>query len=316
LIATNFCFWIGVIGNNIMNDKFMAQHTHHNDSEENIRVAFFLNLFFTIIEFVGGFLTNSMAILSDAVHDLGDSFSVGLSWYFQRLAKKGRDEEYTYGYKRFSILGAIINSLILVVGSVVILFNAVPRLFHPEQPDSGGMLVLAIAGVVINGAAVLKLKRGHSLNERVISLHLLEDVLGWAAILIGALVMYFVDVPVLDPILSIAITLYVLFHVYSNIKESLHIILQGAPIDIKIDEIKKEILALEDVDSVHDLHLWSEDGEYNVMTVHVVLNRALSMDELQRLKNKIREKMQAMKVQHSTIEFETRGENCEMEECC
>jgi len=294
----------------------MAQHTHHNDSEENIRVAFFLNLFFTIIEFVGGFLTNSMAILSDAVHDLGDSFSVGLSWYFQRLAKKGRDEEYTYGYKRFSILGAIINSLILVVGSVVILFNAVPRLFHPEQPDSGGMLMLAIAGVVINGAAVLKLKRGHSLNERVISLHLLEDVLGWAAILIGALVMYFVDVPVLDPILSIAITLYVLFHVYSNIKESLHIILQGAPIDIKIDEIKKEILALEDVDSVHDLHLWSEDGEYNVMTVHVVLNRALSMDELQRLKNKIREKMQAMKVQHSTIEFETRGENCEMEECC
>lgn len=294
----------------------MTHHTHYNDSEENIRVAFFLNLFFTIIEFVGGFLTNSMAILSDAVHDLGDSFSVGLSWYFQRLAKKGRDEEYTYGYKRFSLLGAIINSLILVVGSVVILFNAVPRLFHPEQPDSGGMLMLAIAGIVINGAAVLRLKRGHSLNERVISLHLLEDVLGWAAILIGALVMYFVDVPVLDPILSIAITLYVLFHVYSNIKESLHIILQGAPIDIKIDEIKKEILALEDVDSVHDLHLWSEDGEYNVMTVHVVLKQALPMDKLHMLKNKIREKMQAMKVQHSTIEFEISGENCEMEECC
>jgi len=257
-----------------------------------------------------------MAILSDAVHDLGDSFSVGLSWYFQRMSKKGRDEEYTYGYKRFSLLGAIINSLILVVGSVVILFNAVPRLFHPEQPDSGGMLILAVLGVAINGAAVLRLKRGHSLNERVISLHLLEDVLGWAAILIGALVMHFVDVPVLDPILSIAITLYVLFHVYSNIKESLHIILQGAPIDIKIDEIKKEILSLDDVDSVHDLHIWSADGEYNVMTVHVVLKRVLSMNELQRLKNKIREKMQAMKVQHSTIEFEMPGENCEMEECC
>ena len=295
---------------------YPIHHTHHNESEENIRTAFFLNLCFTIIEFVGGFLTNSMAILSDAVHDLGDSFSVGLSWYFQRMSKKGRDEEYTYGYKRFSLLGAIINSLILVVGSVVILFNAVPRLFHPEQPDSGGMLILAVLGVAINGAAVLRLKRGHSLNERVISLHLLEDVLGWAAILIGALVMYFVDVPVLDPILSIAITLYVLFHVYNNIKESLHIILQGAPADIKIDEIKKEILSLDDVDSVHDLHIWSADGEYNVMTVHVVLKRALSMDELQRLKNKIREKMQAMKVQHSTIEFEMPGENCEMEECC
>jgi len=295
---------------------YPIHHTHHNESEENIRTAFFLNLCFTIIEFVGGFLTNSMAILSDAVHDLGDSFSVGLSWYFQRMSKKGRDEEYTYGYKRFSLLGAIINSLILVVGSVVILFNAVPRLFHPEQPDSGGMLILAVLGVTINGAAVLRLKRGHSLNERVISLHLLEDVLGWAAILIGALVMHFVDVPVLDPILSIAITLYVLFHVYSNIKESLHIILQGAPIDIKIDEIKKEILSLDDVDSVHDLHIWSADGEYNVMTVHVVLKRVLSMNELQRLKNKIREKMQAMKVQHSTIEFEMPGENCEMEECC
>lgn len=295
---------------------YPIHHTHHNESEENIRTAFFLNLCFTIIEFVGGFLTNSMAILSDAVHDLGDSFSVGLSWYFQRMAKKGRDEEYTYGYKRFSLLGAIINSLILVVGSVVILFNAVPRLFHPEQPDSGGMLILAVLGVAINGVAVLRLKRGHSLNERVISLHLLEDVLGWVAILIGALVMHFVDVPILDPILSIAITLYVLFHVYKNIKESLHIILQGAPIDIKMDEIEKEILSLDDVDGVHDLHIWSADGEYNVMTVHVVLKQALSMDKLHKLKNEIREKMQAMKIQHSTIEFETPGENCEMEECC
>ncbi|HXL01277.1 MAG TPA: cation diffusion facilitator family transporter [Dysgonamonadaceae bacterium] len=294
----------------------MAHHTHYDESEKNIRTAFFLNLFFTIIEFVGGFLTNSMAILSDAVHDLGDSFSVGLSWYFQRMAKKGRDEEYTYGYKRFSLLGAIINSLILIVGSVVILFNAVPRLFHPEQPDSGGMLILAVLGVAINGAAVLRLKRGHSLNERVISLHLLEDVLGWVAILIGALVMHFVDVPILDPILSVAITLYVLFHVYKNIKESLHIILQGAPIDIKMDEIEKEILSLDDVDGVHDLHIWSADGEYNVMTVHVVLKQALSMDKLHKLKNEIREKMQAMKIQHSTIEFETPGENCEMEECC
>ena len=235
---------------------------------------------------------------------------------FSENGKKGRDEEYTYGYKRFSLLGAIINSLILVVGSVVILFNAVPRLFHPEQPDSGGMLILAVLGVAINGVAVLRLKRGHSLNERVISLHLLEDVLGWVAILIGALVMHFVDVPILDPILSIAITLYVLFHVYKNIKESLHIILQGAPIDIKMDEIEKEILSLDDVDGVHDLHIWSADGEYNVMTVHVVLKQALSMDKLHKLKNEIREKMQAMKIQHSTIEFETPGENCEMEECC
>ena len=291
-------------------------HTHHNEDVKNIRVAFFLNLLFTVIEIVGGILTNSVAILSDAVHDLGDSFSLGLSWYFQKIAKRPRTRNYTYGYKRFSLMGAVINSVILTVGSVLILMNAIPRLFNPQQPDVKGMLLLAVLGVVVNGAAVLKLRKGRSLNEKVVSLHLLEDVLGWLAVLLGAGVMYFVDAPFIDPLLSIAISVFILFNVYRNIRESLRIILQGSPDLINIDEIEKTVMALMNVKNVHDLHVWSVDGEYNVLTIHVVLTKPLYMAELHSLKKEIRRRLFSLNVQHSTIEFETPDEDCELEECC
>ncbi|MGI6049052.1 MAG: cation diffusion facilitator family transporter [Petrimonas sp.] len=290
-------------------------HSHHHEDVKNIKVAFSLNLMFTIIEFVGGFLTNSMAILSDAVHDLGDSFSLGLSWYFQKIAKRPRTKNYTYGYKRFSLLGAIINSVILVVGSVLILMNAIPRLFHPQQPDVKGMLLLAVLGVIVNGAAVLRLRKGHSLNERVVSLHLLEDVLGWLAVLVGAGIMYFVDAPFIDPLLSIAILAFILFNVYRNIRQSLRIILQGSPDLVDVDEIEKAILKTDNVEGIHDLHVWSIDGEYNVLTMHVVLSTSLPMLQLHKLKIGIRGKLLSMGIQHSTIEFETPDEDCEMEDC-
>ena len=189
-------------------------HNHGNNDVKNIKTAFFLNFAFTIIEFIGGVLTNSMAILSDAVHDLGDCITLGFSWYFQKVSKKPRTQDFTYGYKRFSLLGAVINSVILLVGSVVILINAVPRLFNPQQPDVKGMLLLAVLGVVINSIALFRLRKGSSINEKVVSLHMLEDVLGWVAVLIGAGVMYFVDAPIIDPILSIAIALFILVNVF------------------------------------------------------------------------------------------------------
>ena len=192
-------------------------HNHsHNHSEGNIKIAFFLNLGFTIVEIIGGLYTNSLAILSDALHDLGDSLSLGLSWYFQRLSKKGSTKKFSYGYKRFSLLGAIINSIVLVVGSIFILSKAIPELFNPEETNAQGMLYLAILGVVVNGAAVFKLRKGKSLNEKVVSLHLLEDVLGWVAVLIGSIVMIYFDLPFVDPLLSILISIFVLYNVYRN----------------------------------------------------------------------------------------------------
>lgn len=289
---------------------------HHSNSERNISMAFFLNLIFTVIELVGGLLTNSMAILSDALHDLGDSFSLGLSWYFQRLSKKGRTKVYTYGYKRFSLMGAIINSLILLVGSVVILYNAIPRLTHPEQPETGGMILLAILGIIVNGAAILQLRKGSSLNEKVVSLHMLEDVLGWVAILIGAIVMRFIYIPVLDTLLSIGIAAYVLFNVFRNIKDSMRIILQGIPDAVDTEKVIELISSLKNVQSVHDVHIWSADGEYNIMTVHIVLKETKPLIELQTFKDEIRVLLNEYKIQHVTIEFETSDEDCVMVGTC
>lgn len=290
-------------------------HKHHYSDVKNIKVAFFLNLSFTIIEIIGGILTNSVAILSDAVHDLGDSVTLGLSWYFQKLSKKPRTKVYTYGYKRFSLLGALINSIILLIGSVVILFHAIPRLFNPQQPDTKGMLVLAIIGVIVNGLAVLRLRKGSSINEKVVSLHLMEDVLGWLAVLIGALIMNFVDAPIIDPILSLVISLYIFFNVFRNMREGLRIILQGSPSKLDIDEVENILLTMINVDSVHDLHAWTIDGEFNILTIHVVLKEDISLEKQQKLKIDIRESMLRLGVQHCTIEFELQDEDCEMDNC-
>ncbi|MDD3075858.1 MAG: cation diffusion facilitator family transporter [Proteiniphilum sp.] len=296
----------------------MHSHESHSQHEDvqHIKTAFFLNLSFTFVELVGGLLTNSMAILSDAVHDLGDSFSLGISWYFQRVAKKPRTKEYTYGFKRFSLLGALINSIILLVGSVVILLHAIPRLLRPQQPDVEGMLLLAVLGLFVNALAVYRMRKGRSINERVVSLHLLEDVLGWIAVLVGAGVMYFVEAPFIDPLLSIGISLFILFNVFRNMRESLRIILQGSPARLNVEEVKKVLLAMDEVDDVHDLHTWSVDGEYNVLTIHVVLRKEMSMANQRRLKKDIRQSLFSLGVHHCTIELEVQDEDCEMENCC
>src|ERR1035437_4013039 len=212
-------------------------HEHHHQEVKNIKVAFFLNLFFTLLEIVGGFFTNSMAILSDALHDLGDCLSLGLASYFQRISNKGSDTSYSYGYRRFSLMGAIINCIVLTVGSIFILVEAIPRIFHPEKTQAAGMFLLAIVGILINGIAFLRLKKGDSMNEKVVSIHFLEDVLSWVAILVGSVVMYFFKVPFIDPLLSVGISIFILFNVYSNIRQTLHIILQGIPAEIDIVEI-------------------------------------------------------------------------------
>lgn len=294
--------------------KNTADH-HHNESEKNISYAFFLNLGFTIIEIIGGLLTNSVAILSDAIHDFGDSISLGLAWYLQKVSKKQSDNKYSYGYRRFSLLGAIINSVVLLVGSILILSETIPRIIHPQEPDIQGMFVLAILGIVVNGAAVIRLRKGSSLNEKVVSLHLWEDVLGWVAILIGSVIMYFFDVPVIDPILSVLISIYILIHVFRNINTSMRIILQGTPVEIDIDEIKEELLSFEEISEIHDLHLWSIDGNYHVVTTHVVIKEALAMEQLATLKTKIRLKLEELNIQHATIEFETKDEICCLESC-
>ena len=291
-------------------------HDHsHNQKEGNVKVAFFLNLSFTIIEVIGGLYTNSLAILSDALHDLGDSLSLGLSWYFQKLSKKGRTKKFSYGYKRFSLLGAIINSIVLVAGSIFILTKAIPELFNPGETNVQGMLYLAILGIVVNGAAVLKLRKGESLNEKVVSLHLLEDVLGWVAVLIGSIIMMYTDAPFIDPLLSVLISLFVLYNVYKNLRKSMLVILQGIPEDVSLDEIKEKLKDISEITDVHDNHVWSMDGEYNILTIHLQLDQDYKLSEQAKLKEKVRSQLKAESINHITIEFEGKDENCELEDC-
>ena len=291
-------------------------HDHsHNQKEGNVKVAFFLNVSFTIIELIGGLYTNSLAILSDALHDLGDSLSLGLSWYFQKLSKKGRTKKFSYGYKRFSLLGAIINSIVLVAGSIFILTKAIPELFNPGETNVQGMLYLAILGIVVNGAAVLKLRKGESLNEKVVSLHLLEDVLGWVAVLIGSIIMMYTDAPFIDPLLSVLISLFVLYNVYKNLRKSMLVILQGIPEDVSLDEIKEKLKDISEITDVHDNHVWSMDGEYNILTIHLRLDQDYKLSEQAKLKEKVRSQLKDESINHITIEFDGQDENCELEDC-
>lgn len=289
-------------------------HHHHHDHHHgtsNIRVAFFLNLGFTIVEIIGGIYTGSLAILSDALHDLGDSFSIGLSWYFQKLSHRSSDIKYSYGYRRFSVLGALINAVILLVGSVFILYQAIPALFAPSQVNEKGMLIIAIFGVIVNGAAVLRLKKGNSLNEKVISLHLLEDVLGWLAVLIGSLMIIFFEWHTIDPILSVLISLFIIFNVFKNLKSAISIIMQSTPDGVNVSDIKNSVESLAEVKEMHDCHAWTMDGTYNVLSAHVVLTQELSLEEAAGLKERIKSMLKNSNIHHSTLEFESPDENCE-----
>ena len=283
-------------------------HAHaghgHAHATGNIATAFFLNTTFAIIELVGGLLTNSVAILSDALHDFGDSFSLGASWYFQKVSQKERTSTYTYGYQRFSLLGAFINSIVLLVGSVFIIKEAVERLFHPEIANYKGMLLLAILGVIVNVVAMLRLKKGSSINEKVVSLHFLEDVLGWIAVLIGSVIMMFFDAPIIDPILSLLIASFVLFNVYRNIKPAFKIILQGIPGNASEQEIKALVLKEENILDVHDFRLWSLDGNHHVVSMHIVVQNNMDLKDAEHLKEKIKDEIKVLNISHATIEVE------------
>jgi cobalt-zinc-cadmium efflux system protein len=286
------------------------QHGGGTIASKRIAWAFFLNVIFTIIEFIGGWLTNSTAIMADAVHDLGDSLSIGTAWGLNKLSDKEANNTFSYGYKRFSLLGALINGLVLTVGSIWILFEAIPRLAAPEMPQAEGMLLLSIFGIAINGFAAFKLSGGESLNERVLNWHLLEDVLGWVAVLIVSIVLMFKPWPVLDPILSIGFTLFILFNVGRNLKQTILLFLQATPDEKQVQEVRSVLLSKPGVNKLHHFHIWSLDGEHCVMTVHLVLNDEVSVSQMKNLKHQFQEELATFEFVHTTIELEFADEEC------
>jgi len=285
-------------------------HSHSHGKVDRIGWTFFLNVSFTIIEFIGGWLTNSTAIMADAVHDLGDSLSIGFAWILSRFSDKEASDRFSYGYRRLTLFGALINSIVLVIGSVWVLFEAIPRLSNPEMPMAEGMLGLALLGVAVNGYAVFKLKAGKTLNEKVLTWHLLEDVLGWVAVLIVSIVLLFVDLPILDPLLSIGFTLFILFNVLKNLKTTLALFLQATPDEEVQNNIEKAIKAIPEINGIHHMHFWSLDGESHVLTAHLELAHNFEVDKLIRLKQQVAKELSSYNLSHTTIEFEFPQETC------
>ncbi len=294
-------------------DHSATPHVH--PVTKNLKVAFFLNLVFTLIELVGGALTNSVAIMSDAVHDLGDTFAIGASWFLENYAQRGRTPKYSFGYKRFSPLSALINAAILLTGSFFIVFETVPRLFHPEAVDARGMLLLAVLGIVMNGAAVWRLRAGKgSVNQRTVMLHLMEDTLGWAAVLVGSIVIYFTGWTIIDPLLSLCIAVYISVNAFKNLKDILRIFLQATPEDVDMAQVKTDLQSIPEVCDLHDTHVWTMDGQYNVLTVHLVLKENKTMTELATVREEVNRVLKRHHIQHITVQFEIAGEVCELEQ--
>ena len=291
----------------------MAHDHAHNESGKNLKIAFFLNLGFTILEFIGGLYVNSIAIVSDAVHDLGDSLSLGTAWYLDKKSHQESNSRYSFGYKRFSLLGALINSLVLIVGSVYVISEAVGRILEPESSDAKGMIIFAIIGVTVNGYAAWKLSSGKTLNEKVVSWHLLEDVLGWFAVLIVAIILLFKDIQYLDPALSLFITLYILYNVFKRLKETLFLFLQGVPKDIDLKNLENRMLKVKNIASLHHMHVWSMEGEHHVFTVHLKLKHIQELKQLQEVKERVWEILEDYHFDHFTVETELDSETCKLE---
>lgn len=278
-------------------------------TQKNILIAFLLNISFSIFEFVGGIFTNSVAILSDSIHDLGDALSIGISYFLERKSKKKPDNNYTYGYTRYSVLGGVITTTILLVGSILVIIGAIERLFNPVEVNYSRMILFAIIGVVLNFIAAYITREGDSLNQKAVNLHMLEDVLGWVVVLVGAIFMKFTDIKVLDSVMSIGVSTFILFHSLGNLKSILDLFLEKTPKDINIDELRNHLLKIKGVEDIHHIHVWSIDGYSNYATMHIVTKSK----DIKAIKKEIREELSEHNICHSILE--TEDEVCDDIEC-
>ena len=278
------------------------------NSTKKILVAFILNLCFSCFEFIGGFLTGSVAILSDSVHDFGDAVSIGLSYALEKKSKKHIDAIYTYGYARYSAIGSLITTMVLIFGSLFMIIEAIERLISPITIDSGKMILFAIVGVIVNTVAAIITIGKESDNQKAVNLHMIEDVLGWIVVLIGALVMQFTGLTIFDPILSIVVSIFILINAIKHCRKTIDTLLEKSIVDTRA--LTKELKDIDGIERVHHLHVWSIDSTNHCATVHVVAST-----NQKEIKNKIRELFARYDICHVTIEIEAMWEYCEHQHC-
>lgn len=279
-------------------------------TQRNILIAFILNLSFSVFEFIGGTFCGSVAIVSDAVHDLGDALSIGIAYFLERKSKKDPDDTYTYGYTRYSVIGGVITTSILIFGSLAVMFNAVLRIISPVEINYNGMLIFAVVGALVNFLAAFFTREGDSVNQKAVNLHMLEDVLGWVVVLVGAFIMKFTDIRIIDPLMSLGVAVFILINAVRTLKEALDLFLEKTPEGVSVGEIKEHLCHIDGVADAHHIHIWSMDGANNYATVHIVTD-----EEPHRIKHLVREEMAEHGIAHITVEIETGDEHCHEKSC-
>ena len=268
-------------------------------SSRNMTIAFLLNFSFAIIEFIFGLLFHSSAVLADAIHDTGDALAIGLSTLFEKISNRKEDRNYTLGYKRYSLLGALLTSVILLIGSTLVIVENVPKLFAPERVNYDGMLVLGIVAIVVNTAASRVVSHGHSHNESILSLHFLEDILGWIAVIVVSLILRFTDWYFLDPLLSLVIAGFILSKALPKFRENIQIFLDHVPSDVDLSQLYQEIAALENVRAITQLNVWTTDGLEKFAMLHICLENPNLLAETQA---SLRQKLLAYGISKVTIQ--------------
>ncbi|MBP3447710.1 MAG: cation transporter [Clostridia bacterium] len=277
---------------------------------KNMFLAFLLNLAFSAFELVGSLVTGSVAIASDAVHDLGDAAAIGISCLFEKKSNRQPDETFTYGYRRYSVLAGCFSTLVLILGSVAVIWSAIGRLLAPQPIHYNGMVIFALVGVLINGIAAFVTREGDSVNQKAVNLHMLEDVLGWIVVLIGAIVMKLTDFSLIDPLMSIGVAVFILCHAVKNLRHSVDLLLEKAPDNMTPEQIKALLTEIPGVTDVHHIHLWSIDGIQNYATMHIV-----SDEPSHALKETIRKTLDEHGIFHVTLEMETSDDCCGETNC-
>jgi len=279
--------------------------------DKKILLVFILNLSFSLFELMGGIYTKSVSIISDAIHDFGDALSIGLSYILEKISKRKPNNKYTYGYLRYSVIGAIITNTILIISSIFVIINGVKRILNPVEINYNGMIIFAIVGFVINLLAVYMTKEGDSLNQKAVNLHMLEDVLGWLCVLIGAFIIKITKFYTIDAILSIIVAGFILLNAIKSYKKIVDLFLEKTPDNIDIEELKNKLLNIKGVINIHHIHIWSLDGIINYATMHVIT----SEKNINKIKEEIRNKLKEYDINHITIELEKKDYECIEKEC-
>ena len=264
-------------------------------------VAFFLNLTYAIVEFIAGGVFGSSAVLADSVHDLGDAISIGISAFLETISNREEDRQYTLGYKRFSLLGALVTAVILITGSILVILENIAKIFHPQSVNDEGIFWLGIIAITINVLASLVIRKGQTKNESILSLHFLEDTLGWVAVILMAIVLRFTDWYILDPLLSLAISFFILSKALPRFWSTLKIFLDAVPEGVDIQKIKTDLAELDHVASINQLNLWTMDGLEKNAIVHVCRKE---IEQMETCKEFIRNLLKDCGFQNITIEVD------------